>query len=192
MENPKPGTYIYLASPYTHSDPAVMEARFIAACRAAGRLMAEGHQVFSPIAHTHPIAVQCELPRDWGFWKKYDETMIAHAHKLVVLVIDGWRESKGVAAEIAIAIGMGIPVESVLPEPTNDEGRKGNKMGTAWIVTGDKLPPEDVTVLTKIDDTQGCRNEMKLAWHGGIWFFPDSLERIYYEPTHWSYLPVKP
>jgi hypothetical protein len=106
---------IYLASPYTHQDPAVMEQRFDAACRAAGKLMAEGHVVFSPIAHTHPIAVRCELPRGWDFWKRFDMEFIVASRKLIVLMIDGWDESKGVAAEIAMATAGGILVEYMEP-----------------------------------------------------------------------------
>jgi hypothetical protein len=88
-----------------------MEQRFDAACRAAGKLMAEGHVVFSPIAHTHPIAVRCELPRGWDFWERFDREFVLASRKLVVLMIDGWDKSKGVAAEIKIAIDAGIPVE---------------------------------------------------------------------------------
>jgi hypothetical protein len=48
---------IYLASPYSHPDPAVREARFREACRAAAKLMRLGQPAFSPIVHGHPIAV---------------------------------------------------------------------------------------------------------------------------------------
>ena len=102
---------IYLASPYTHQDHDVMEQRFDAACRAAGKLMAEGHVVFSPIAHTHPILVRCELPHGWDFWKRFDTEFIVASSKLIVLKLDGWDSSKGVAAEIAMAKEAGIPIE---------------------------------------------------------------------------------
>jgi hypothetical protein len=88
-----------------------MEARFDAACRIAGALMAQGKVVFSPIVHTHPIAVRCALSRGWDYWQRYDREMIAHADKVLVVKIDGWQESKGIAGEIAIALQLGIPVE---------------------------------------------------------------------------------
>lgn len=106
---------IYLASPYTHSDHEVMEQRFDAACRAAGKLMAAGHVVFSPIAHTHPIAVRCELPRGWDFWHQYDREFVLASEKVIVLTIDGWDTSKGVAAEMEIARQAGIPVDFIEP-----------------------------------------------------------------------------
>jgi Domain of unknown function (DUF1937). len=46
---------IYLASPYSHPDPLVREARFDAACRAMADLVHAGQIVFSPIVHGHPL-----------------------------------------------------------------------------------------------------------------------------------------
>ena len=105
------GGFIYLATPYSDPDPAVMESRFDTACRVAGALMAKGHLVFSPIAHTHPIAVRCELRREWEFWQRYDYAMLMAADRLLVVKMPGWEQSKGVTAEIRIAREMAIPVE---------------------------------------------------------------------------------
>lgn len=90
-----------------------MEARFDAACRAAGCLMAQGHVVFSPIAHTHPIAVRCELPRGWDYWEQFDREFVEASERLIVLKLDGWDASKGVAAEMEIARKAGIPIEYI-------------------------------------------------------------------------------
>lgn len=106
----------YLAVPYSHPDPEIRAARFVAANRAAGMLMAKGHLVFSPISHTHPIAEECDLPKGWEFWQEFDRAYIAASKMLVVLCIDGWRESVGVSAEISIATEMGIPVEYIAPD----------------------------------------------------------------------------
>ena len=102
---------IYLATPYSHHSHAVMLARFEQACRIAGRLMEQGMIVFSPIAHTHSIAVHCGLPRGWIYWQRYDRVMIGAATKVLVVKMEGWEESKGIAGEIAIANELGIPVE---------------------------------------------------------------------------------
>ena len=102
---------IYLATPYTHSDKSIEESRFEEACRIAGRLMAQGLVVFCPIAHTHPIAVRCDLPRGWDYWKKFDQEFIRASEKVVVAKMDSWQESRGVQAEIQIAQSLGIPVE---------------------------------------------------------------------------------
>lgn len=93
---------IYLASPYSDPNPAVEQARFEAVCGAAATLMGKGYRIFSPIAHTHPIAMAGELPRGWDWWKRYDEEMLAAFDELWVLMLPGWDKSKGVKGEVAI------------------------------------------------------------------------------------------
>ena len=106
---------IYLASPYSHADAAVREQRFRAACRAAARLMRAGQVVFSPIAHGHPIAMH-GLPTDWRFWERNDREHLARCDEVVVLTIDGWRESEGVQREIRIARGLRKPLRYLEPD----------------------------------------------------------------------------
>ena len=100
---------IYLASPYSSDDPRKRHERFRLACLVAGKLMLDGHHIFSPIAHTHPIAKFCDLPKGYDFWEKYDRDILAKCGAVFVLAIDGWRESKGVTAELAIARELGLP-----------------------------------------------------------------------------------
>ncbi len=104
-------TLVYLAVPYSHVDPDVMETRFHSVNRVAANLMKNGTHIFSPISHTHPIAKAGGLPRGWDFWGAYDRAILGSCCKLVVLMLDGWRESAGVKAEIGIAEEMGIPIE---------------------------------------------------------------------------------
>ncbi len=109
---------IYLASPYSHPDPTVRERRFREACRAAAQFMRTGQAVFSPIAHGHCICTY-GLPTDWRFWEPFDRHQLARCDEVVVLTLDGWRESVGVQSEIRIAAEYGIPVRYVAPD--NDE-----------------------------------------------------------------------
>jgi len=108
---------IYLASPYSHPNPAIREQRFQAACRAAARLMRAGNLVFSPIAHGHSIAAH-GLPTDWRFWERFDREQLARCDEVVVLTMDGWRESAGVQAEIRIAGELSKPVRYLALEAT--------------------------------------------------------------------------
>jgi hypothetical protein len=50
--------------------------------------------------------------------------------------------------------------------------------------------PEGREVETKIDDSNGSRNEQSLVRKGSLWFFPDMSMYVYYTPTHWR-LPAK-
>lgn len=94
---------IYVASPYSHPDDAERERRFRAVCLYCGMLMQDGCHVYSPIAHSHPIASLCSIPTPWDYWKELDEKMLAMCSAVYVLMLPGWAESKGVAAEVEIA-----------------------------------------------------------------------------------------
>jgi len=45
--------------------------------------------------------------------------------------------------------------------------------------------PENVVVLTKIDDDKGVRKEQELKREGRYWLSPDGSIYMYYTPTHW-------
>lgn len=107
---------IYLAGPYSHQDSAVMHDRFLKLNLYAAALMGQGHHVFSPISHGHPIAIVGDLPTDWEYWKSYCEKMMSICTSMVVLELDGWHESKGVAAELEIAKERGLPVTFISVE----------------------------------------------------------------------------
>jgi hypothetical protein len=98
---------------YSDPDPAVREERFRRVCVEVAALMREGVHVFSPIAHSHPVAQVGELPTDFTFWQSYDEAMISRCSEVWVLTLPGWSESVGVREEIAIARRLGIPVRYV-------------------------------------------------------------------------------
>ena len=100
---------IYVCSPYSHDDPAVRQERFDAACRAAAELLRQGRTVFCPVAHSHGIC-RYGLPLDWRFWERHDRRYLEVCDEVVVLMLDGWQESAGVQAEIAIARELGKPV----------------------------------------------------------------------------------
>ena len=106
---------IYLASPYTDDNASVMAERFEGICKAAATIMKAGHHVFSPIAHSHPIA-QYGLPKDYAYWKAYCEKTLPLCTEVWVIQLDGHEFSVGVAAEVRLAYALGIPVKRVAPE----------------------------------------------------------------------------
>lgn len=104
---------IYLASPYAHPDPMMRELRFVMAMQSTASMMREGMTVYSAIVHCHPIQKQYQLPTEWEFWQVFGETMISRCDELHVLMLDGWEDSVGVKAEIAIAERLDKPIRYV-------------------------------------------------------------------------------
>lgn len=110
----------YLASPYSHSDPAVREARFEAACRATAALIRQGKIVLSPVVHSHPLC-RFGLPGDWEAWQRQDLAHLEACDEVLVLKLDGWQQSRGVQAEIAMARALGKPVSFIEPNDVAEE-----------------------------------------------------------------------
>ena len=119
MTSPDPiAPIIYLASPYTHTDASVREARFHQATRAAATLIESGAVVYSPITMTHPIDLL--LAEDGAtlgseYWVKFDEAFMNACSKMVILRIDGWSESLGIKREIEFFRAMEKPIEFLDP-----------------------------------------------------------------------------
>lgn len=101
---------IYLASPYTHPEPAVMQRRFEQVRHVTALLLCANNHVYSPIVHCHPIAIAHQLPRDFAFWNQYNLHMLSLAERLWVLQLPCWGASTGVAAEIAHAQSLSLPI----------------------------------------------------------------------------------
>jgi len=100
----------YLACPYYHKDPKIMSKRVSTVTRACGYLMKSGFYCFSPITQNHQIRKQCKIESGWKIWEKYDSTLLEHCDELIVLMLEGWKESKGVKAEIELAKKLKMPI----------------------------------------------------------------------------------
>lgn len=94
---------IYIASPYSDPDPAVMQSRYEAVRSFAAERLKMKEHVYSPIVHCHLLALHHDLPKDFQFWMDYNLHMIDCSEALYVLMLDGWKTSKGVTAEIKYA-----------------------------------------------------------------------------------------
>lgn len=103
----------YLATPYSKYKDGI-QAAFEEACRAAAYLMKMGDHVYSPIAHSHPIAMIGGLdPLDHDMWMALDEKAMRGCDGLIVLKMDGWDQSKGVGIEIDAFAKAGKPIRMI-------------------------------------------------------------------------------
>lgn len=90
---------IYLASPYSGT-PEVMQQRYEATRAVTADTLKDGEFVYSPIVHCHDLALHHDIPKDFAFWSKYNFHMLDLADQLWVLMLPGWKESRGVTAEV--------------------------------------------------------------------------------------------
>lgn len=108
--------YWYIATPYTKY-PGGIEEAFKEACRFTAGLIQYGIPAYSPIAHTHPIAVHGGLdPLDHSIWLPADEPMMKAAHGLIVATMPTWEESYGVSVEINIFAKDKKPIHYISPK----------------------------------------------------------------------------
>jgi len=105
-------SYTYIGNPYSGT-PEQIKERFAIVEHFTAQAMKQGHVVFSPIVHCHEIAAKHGLPTDFKFWDTYCLGMLDKADKMIVLEMDGWKESKGLQAEIVFALENEIEIEYI-------------------------------------------------------------------------------
>ena len=108
-------TFWYLGSPYSKY-PAGLEAAFREACRNTAVLVRAGIRVYSPIAHTHPVAIHGEIdPFDHSIWLPADQPFMDAACGLIVCRMDGWLDSHGIGEELKTFEAAGKPIVYMEP-----------------------------------------------------------------------------
>lgn len=94
---------IFLAGPYSHPDPIVVESRFLEANMIAAKIVQSGSAVFSQISMTHPIN-NCMKDLDKAkigkLWAPIDQLFMETMTEIIVIDGLGWKESAGVQREI--------------------------------------------------------------------------------------------
>jgi hypothetical protein len=108
-------TFWYLATPYSKY-PGGIEAAFIVACKQTALLIGAGVRVYSPIAHTHSVAIHGGLnPHSHSIWLPADKPFMDAACGLIVCKMSSWAESVGIAHEIDVFKKAGKPVVYMTP-----------------------------------------------------------------------------
>lgn len=105
----------YTATPYTKYAQG-MDQAYMDACEVLWWLNCAGVNTYSPIAYTHPLASVWGVDKANGaFWLDFDQAMMKVCDALVVVMMDGWEESEGVALEIAEFLNAGKPIYTLDP-----------------------------------------------------------------------------
>lgn len=112
--------FLYLASPYSRY-PHGTENAFREAAEATALLVKAGYRCFSPIVHSHVVAHVGGIdPLDCAMWLEQDEPFMEAAAGIVVLMLDGWQDSVGVAHEINRFVAMDKPIVLMVPGEVPD------------------------------------------------------------------------
>ena len=144
--------FVYLATPYSDPDPAVMTMRFKVAAAVSAEMMRAGVTVFCPIVHGHPMAEAGSLPRDWRFWEEYDRKCLSVSARLAVLRQEGWDRSEGVAREMRIAEETGMPIEYIDPPKAGRDEATAKTPATRVSLSQDEVRTVVDTLQAAADD----------------------------------------
>jgi len=128
MKRLKVFNLVYLGTPYT-GYPHGHEMAFIEACKIASRLITAGVNIYSPIAHTHPIAIHGILDHlDYKLWLNFDSSMMRVADAFLIAKMEKWDHSFGLAHETAYFKSVSKPIYHIDPD-------------TMIVERGDGMPP---------------------------------------------------
>jgi len=102
---------IYVASPYTHADESIREENFRRVSRYVSHLVSKGNVAISPITYGHTLLNYEKMPSDWQFWMNFCLSLLVKCDRMIVYMMPGWENSKGVQDEISFARDHNIPVD---------------------------------------------------------------------------------
>ena len=126
MGRKKKKQLIYLATPYTclgRKSHAIRERiegeRFRIVTEVSIILFKRGLILYSPITQSHTqkqiaVGMGISLDGDFGFWSKFDLSILGFCTDLYILKIPGWDTSHGVQGEMAKATRLSLPISYVL------------------------------------------------------------------------------
>lgn len=98
----------YLACPIKHADSTEVQRRYEYVSAVMVDLALHGWMVYSPFNHWYPHSLK--MPREWSFWEEPSFAHLDRCDAVIVLKLDGWDLSQGVAAEIHRAVLQRKPV----------------------------------------------------------------------------------
>ena len=106
---------IYVACPYTHQDPKIVQLRYAVSAQVARQLFKEGLMVFAASMHNSLIAAMSGVGDQFSKWVEFNHLMIERVDKLIVVTMEGWEQSRGVQDQIDYAKKLGKHIEMIAP-----------------------------------------------------------------------------
>ena len=100
----KPGFY-YFCHPYSAKTKEGRIANYELCCQRSAKLLLNGYNIFSPIAHSHsiemasPEMLKWPIEKLWKFWIDIDMVILEYVGFTGVILGPHWRRSKGCKRE---------------------------------------------------------------------------------------------
>lgn len=106
---------VYIAMPYSDTDPDIVAFRMGVFARCDNVFIKQGAFTVSPLQKHFTAIDASAVPGDWDFWKGYSEAYLSISQVMVVIMLDGWMNSTGVAGELAFCRSRNIPIVYLTP-----------------------------------------------------------------------------
>lgn len=111
-------SYYYISNPYNGTEEQ-KEYRAKVAAEVCGKLLKRGVHAWSPIVHNHAMMKsynEFTLEQRRSLILDFDFSLLLASSGMIVLKIDGWKESYGVGKEIELCLEKSIPIKYLNPE----------------------------------------------------------------------------
>lgn len=111
-------SYYYISNPYNGTEEQ-KEYRAKVAAEVCGKLLKRGVNAWSPIVHNHAMMKsynEFTLEQRRTLILDFDFSLLLASSGMIVLKIDGWKESYGVGKEIELCLEKSIPIKYLNPE----------------------------------------------------------------------------
>ncbi len=106
----------YLATPYSKY-PLGIEQAYIDASNLAARLLLAGINAYSPIAHSHSLAIYGDIdPHNHNIWLPFDKTIMRVCDTLLFAQMNGWQDSYGMRMELEFFQRQQKPIFDLNPK----------------------------------------------------------------------------
>lgn len=109
---------IFVAQPYYTVSEHTIRQRVKMGSLYCGALLNQGVMCVSPVVYGTTILEHVSLPKDFSFWDQISFTLLEKCSEMHVLALDGWKDSRGVTAEINRATELGIPIKYLTVDET--------------------------------------------------------------------------
>lgn len=107
--------FSYLAAPYSHVDYEIRNLRYKETMKCAIWLFKQRIWAYAPVLHWHEASLTHNLPSTFDFWWPHNQVMLFQSSRLLILALDGWQDSRGIAEETTYAHTLCKPINFIRP-----------------------------------------------------------------------------